>query len=1506
MLINKIGNPRIQTFKGYNHEIDENGKRLLRFNFPIDYTKIKGENAKIEFYELADNESDPTGYVKAQQNSYTVLLDGEKGTLVDLTRSAGFGKNSTFGYRFIINGNPVLDSGMVRNVEGTDLNIVNRNSTTPLNQGAAVLIMPKTHRPGAQYAEDGTIDYSHERQKIAEESVNTFSSTPGGSLAGVQYDIKSLSEKGFKHLFLNPVVGADSMTHHGYSAENNYQLAPQMGTAENYNSFLVEAFRYGVEYVYDATVASEGLLGNHFKYSLRWADKNPQSYYWFKMNGIKHGPLKLGVVPNNKENLRHKIINPPVIYDAEKNKVVKNREYNPNAETIIQIYDKSRVTPEQEKSNELITKYKKVGIDEALDINTHDDTMVPYYYNISPLEYKDRLERFVEFKKDVDNNLELNSPEGTLLIAQFSNFVLGEKTPGGFVAWDANTDLVKKSFHYSSYDEKLNQAIEEPGARDIEKNAYITGAMEVQDMSVGAGVYWAQTSKDVQRLYTAQILQKATTFDEIAKLVKDKKIPMEALLSKEQLENVLLGDYELEPMSRLSTNMQIVKALMKLPFDTLEFNSEVVQILSTSYFSNRATTEDTIGLSRFELMEKGNPHLLMKYEDTYLKANDWFNEELKDFAFDIINKIDDESAEKLIGKKGELTEYGQYVVNLFGKNITKYALLKSLARDHFNPRILADGQISYNYKEIKNNTTLKALGIVSVSPEEEAKSLAELIHKGLKKLSEQDVNFVSQAILSQIKGTNALSFRISEAMVDNAGLGLAIRLDAAKDVIDMDAVRNREMTFDEAWDLCIDFWSKYVKGVRSVNPTAYIVAEMTDVDKLMKIIIGDTNNPGISKSLGVKYPTPNDALVAFYSKTGINSEAGYAYTFTDLLKTFALDFEAGWGLGENERPSNFIGKIHELIRERGIDFTRNLFTFADNHDKPSVLHGMALDMRLFFNSFDVFNDAGNLDIYYNRTHREKALQILANVNKYEELPLELQLNIDNPEYFETVSSRAVAMSDLFKGIVNEDLKELASEKEIKLLNQAIQDLTNGNYLGKGNNIDYNTVTIPELKTLEGALKSIMDLGGFSLSPEMFDAVINKAKDPNLMKNFTVYGDFNWGMSGTSAANTNKERLGHFIQGEDDLMQYSTYTVAIAALLRAALASEGVDKDAYNSFINGGKAFIKKFNRETVQETSKSLPILDDPAVADRKNMFGAKDFETVIRMILNQAKYIDTQNNNGEPSNLFEKQDEILKKMFKSSTEPAVQKALMYMSYLSAMPGIATAYLRTIYGALGFDDKTKNISLQNRNVTPFAQLEEGPLKDVRKDYYERFCDAMSIRSRESAVALNGGTPYYATAGVYIYDNKEKGKIIGEKSIDKDIAAYMMQDAYGNTTFSVFNSIGLSNQHRFDYSKMQGDKYDAVKHSVNKDNKYVPNLSKYTFDYIALDSRCSLPEGTEFINPAIGNKVIFTIQKIRDKFLGLARKDGKRIVFDEFMGKNGVAIFERFVTHPRIKNLNIKG
>lgn len=66
-----------------------------------------------------------------------------------------------------------------------------------------------------------------------------------------------------------------------------------------------------------------------------------------------------------------------------------------------------------------------------------------------------------------------------------------------------------------------------------------------------------------------------------------------------------------------------------------------------------------------------------------------FNNEIKDFADAIIKQVNQTSNEKLLDSNGDYTEYGEYVMELVGQDITKYAFLKSLGGDNFKTKILS-------------------------------------------------------------------------------------------------------------------------------------------------------------------------------------------------------------------------------------------------------------------------------------------------------------------------------------------------------------------------------------------------------------------------------------------------------------------------------------------------------------------------------------------------------------------------------------------------------------------------------------------------------------------------------------------------------------------------------------------------------------------------------------------------------------------------------------------------
>ncbi len=1561
MFINKINGVSNLGFKGYQHVKNDVGEDIYRFNYPYDYAK---EDCEVQIFRAVPNEK--LNYTISETPIATIKLEPQ-GVNVNLQDITNLDKDAPFAYKIVRrnkadgsiiwegpdtgmnmkagkNGDYVFrtnvdkggDADFEDRIAGYKYSLVARRGTTPRVQGAGYLVMPDGLKPGVMYrgftdSNTGEIYYDKDYQKKMEGVIKTFANKLGGNIAGMQSMIPYLKQNGYTYMFSTPIANGDNVSSHRYWNKNNMQIAPDMGNTENFASFMRDLYSNGMKYVYDGTFTSEGLEGVHFQYALRWAEKNPQTYYWFRMSSIKDTNLGFGTVPKNKENLRHRVINAPYIYtqnDSGKIEKKANPNYDSNKETLFQIYDASQVDSEQIKDlDNAINTYKNLKSGKELDIVTHDDTLVNYICQIDPKEYQKRVDVINDLNKTYGKNIQLDSADGTILVSQFSNFKIDKKTEGGFVAWDANTDMVKMNYHISGYDEKINQAIVDRTKRDLEKQMIERGTYEVQDLAIQSGKYWTGKVKNIQTLYTAQTVGKAKTVDGINKLIDEGKLPQNANITEPVLNNILNGQYLLEPKGILDKDSVTVKSLMSLPLDTLEFGENTVGVLSTSYFSNRATSEDTIGISRFDLMKQNNPHLVEPYAKTYNRVNGLYNNELKDFADSIIKKVNDKSDEKLLDVNGDYTEYGEYVMELVGQDIAKYALLKSLSGKAFNSKILDNGEITYDYESIRNATSLKAIGIKAYNPDDEALQLEKKIEKGLKSLSDSDITYVADSINKRIAGTDTMSFRIAEAAVDRASLGLDWRLDAAKDVIDMDSVRNNDTDFDDAWNQAIAFWSKFVQAVKSENPNSYIVAELTDIPDLLRAHTGAESCPYRDQTnIGQRYNGEPDAMAKFFNETGITTEAGYSYFFTNLLTSFAPAFDDGTSISETH--DGFKQRLDLLMQTRSADYIRNLWTFMDNHDKPRMIHGLALDMGLFHSSLKHGYKNGHAEFEGNRSYRQDMMRALTGARTNTELPLELRLNIDNNEYFRTTSSRAAAMTNVLMAAVYEDLNGIASEEDKKRLIDALVDLTNGNYLGEGQTLSPAVINVPELSSLENAFEALLKTAensyGLKLSEaerkQIFDNVIKIANSDDMMNNYLVHGGFDWAGPNEDIGKANRERADRILGSVSDYSQYSLYTVNLASLLLDSYTKTGKNPAAKEALTKAAKEFVEKYDRDYVQRNSSELPKIEDPKTGMRKLGYSARDIKVAMSMAIKQAEY-----KSGKP---IANKEAIVDTVFKSVTEPAVKKAAMITEYLKGLPGVPTNYAGDELGMSGYEEKAKNVYLQNRNALPWTDVEsDSDIGKYRKSIMASINGALKDRSNPELHALNDGTPYamdvtiggrnrdalyqrfYEVKGALEKDPQNEALQNEKRQLTQALAkvAYMMQSANGDMTVTLFNAGGIDHKNRVDYFAKYGLDTDAKRkkffadndiESINPNNKYVPIQPKSEVDYLLLGAGVAVPVGTVFTNANVRDKAKYVVKEINGQ-LGIFKEGGK-IVLSDLTAKNGVMILKH------IKNIAFKG
>ena len=1581
MFINRINGVSSNfNFKGYQHTYNDVGTEVLKFNYPYNSEE---EDCFIEIYRVI--RQDNYNYKIVEQPIKTIPLKPE-GVEFDIQKETNLGKNEDFAYKvvrkdkqqnviwegadtgvkmvkrgdeygFRIHQDPMKVSDKkitVKDSTGKDkeliyqyekpsdfdgesiseykYTLVKRNGTSPMVQGLGYLVMPDSYKPGTKYRgfyenNTGEIYTDPEYQKQMEKVDKTFSNMFGGSMAGLEDLVPRLKSQGVKLLFTTPIANGDDRSSHGYWNKNNMQIAPNMGNTENYDNLMEKEFSQGVIHVFDATLTSEGLEGIHFNYALRWGEKS-QPYYWFRMTGLKDSSLGLGVIPKNSKNVSHRIVNFP--FDIEKQsdgtyKLKPSNSYNSKAKTICQLYDNSQVSEKQKQElDKQIAKYDNIVNGTPLSINTHDDTIISYAFEINPKEYQKRIEIINELIKS-GKKIDLYSHDGTILACQFSNFRADKKTEGGFVAWDANTDMAKMNYGISAYDEKLNQAIVNRAQRQYEQDMRIRGGFETRDLAYQVGTYWADKTKTAHTLYTARTIGRLKTAEGINDLIKEGKLPEEAYIKKDVLQNILHGNYNLAPKGVLSKDDATVKALMKLPMDTLEFDENVAGVLSTSYFSNRATTEDTLGMSRFDLLKRDNPHLVKDYAKVYNRVNEMFTKELNEFAQSVIKKVDESSDTKLIDADGNYTEYGEYVIELLGRDIAKYALLKSLAGEAFQSKILPDGKLTYDYEGIRKATSLQALGINAGGPEEEAELLQKKMLNGLKSLNENDIIEVAKAISKRIGGTDTETFRIAEAIINYAGLGLSFRLDALKDVMDIDAVWNMEDDFDDTWNNLIKFWAGWVQAVKAVNPHSTVIAELTNVGDIMKASNGGPDScpyNGWTNKLGNLFNGDPDAQAKFFNETGITTEAAYSYFYTELLTAFSRDFE-----GCNRTSSThdeFFNKIQLLMQTRSVDYLKNLYTFLGNHDKPRLLHGLAVDMQLFHGQYNYNikwdDEKQKYNFDKNRDARLRTAAILTGVQDIKDIPLEAKLNIDGREYFRTVSNKAAAQTKLLSDSVREDLKGIASDEEIKLILDALIDLANGNFMGNEVSSKFTKINIEELSSLENAINEVVRTAkenySLNISQADIDAIINKANNLDT-NNYIVHGDFDWGRIHERIGEENRGYLREILGTDEHATEYSLYAVQIARMIKEA-AKDSPDADKINYAL---KDFVKKFNRETISNNMDSFKMMEDAATTRIKDGYAAKDFNTALALAIAQAEY-----KSGKP---IQNKKEIIDTVYKSITEPGMVKMSMIMTALAAVCGIPTVYYGDEVGMSGYEEKTKNVYLQDRNVYPHSELEDKDSKmgKLRNKYKNDIMSSLEAKRNEETVALRNGTPYmleiqadgktrdevmqrlgqiWAIYGSKIYPegSKERKELENEEKqllLNKAKFAFMMQNADGNMTVSVFNSNGIFHDNRVNYLKEHGlntekDIVDFEKKNnvqINRDNPYIPIQERSELDAILLSAGIALPLGTCFMNANGKDKLEYIVEKVGDR-LGIVRKDGKKIVMDGLTAKNGVMILKRFI------------
>ncbi len=1065
-----LNQPKISNnikFEGYKPVKSEYGDKEYEFNYVYDdskydcYVEIFGvdKDSNGNYFTTGIRKRDTINPQDGDPNENGVKLESGKATRIDLAGEFGIAPDEAFAYHYKLYPKGTRKDAMWKVEAGNMINetangnswdiynIVTDRASTVSKGGAMKLIIPDINNVMWIYDDKNNIVKNPDVNRLKEIS-KTFANKIGGSLAGIEKDLEDGKLDNFTRIITLPLFTDDSLTAHAYWNKNCMQMAHSLGNINNYTSLQKKLFAKGMNLVADGAYVNEGLEGIHFQHILHWGTESPYMN-WFKISDLQSGPLSLGVFGKQTKHVTHRLVNSKYTFEQNPDgsvKIRKNNLYNSKKPTYIQIYDNRIKNAEKMSNDDLIRAYSKINPNH-IEINTHNDTVVPYSFRINPETYKKNVEKLNEYNKKLprEERILFKSGNGTRILSHFEYFGLDGKHESGFETWDANPDIAKLNYVYSNTDTQKLKNILDPNKRAEAANILLQNNMQVQDYAVSSAKFWTKKTNDILNLYVAQNLKNikgetpAQIMNKIKSLSDGRVFPKDIDINEKIVTNVLKGNYFLHGTdSKDSYEDLVTRGLMDLPLDSVEVGDDIAAVLASPYMTKRAIKDDQIGVSRFDMYKHGNKHVLPQFKHAYELTDKMYTNEMKAFAKEILGSIETrlekEGGNKLRDKDGKPTDYAKYVVPLLTAEIARFAIIKSVLPDAKFTYDRTTGEITYDYKKLKN-TSLTEMGIIPVSPEDEAISLVSKIRHRIKKINENDKNDFTNALWKSIQGTDANSFKLAEIIVDRTQAGLDWRIDATKDIGDIGSLKNQKTDFEYTWNKIIQFWSKFTDAVKEYHPDAYIAAEVTDENEIF--------GRGYGAKSGSRYENSTEAVKKLLNESGFTTTANYSYFSSDITKIFGklFDFDGEHSPEKGtEQGSTVYDQLLRFIHSGSLESLIYTYTFAGNHDKARALDGYAMDMDMVYT--DLTKDS-------NHQYRERAYRILE-AKAYDYKPSQEEIaNYD----FNRVSTLAVAKCEsIASGMgkastqigVNQERSTYIYDRMLK----ALANLSKGKFNGK--------------------------------------------------------------------------------------------------------------------------------------------------------------------------------------------------------------------------------------------------------------------------------------------------------------------------------------------------------------------------------------------------------------------------------------------------------------------------
>ncbi len=669
--------------------------------------------------------------------------------------------------------------------------------------------------------------------------------------------------------------------------------------------------------------------------------------------------LTLAILPADKENMSHIGV-----------KVVNNPQaegYDKNKPTYIQFYDDRLASNKlQNDSVRLIESYDKFPKDHY-EIGSDRDSVQPFYFELNLENERDvaKLDVFKTQDGKTKTNLLLNDIVNLDSFLKFQHYEIGDKLSAtGGTFWDGNNDIIKMNL-----------------TNPFNDSSSTLGCYKARRYVINAARYWTENTQANLILNLAK-LKPASNSAEIKNIVSANDI------TKDEYEYLLDEDNENRIKSLVvnpdgfayKTTRDYVE---QFPLQTIETSPELSAI-----FAQEEISDDFIKSGTFDKLEK--------------------------YVDDIVDSSIPQEYRRDINK---YEKYKAYVNKAYAPLIIQTLIVAGL-----NPKAV-DENCNIDKKEAKNITLKSLLKRYTVDPLDERRQVAKSIDNALNDVDKIKVR-LKHKIQNELSNISLRDFILSEALVVKSKAGLNWRFDAAKDIADLDAERMGKSTYDKVWNGSLGaqkFWQDMVGGIREINPSSYVINEITSLWEFFNqddVELAENFDPKLYKLYGAGAALPDLKEREFIDETSSTTSSNYSNFFNKLSNFIGCDPEFG-------DPNCFknlgnIGMLKYALETMNNMQKPNTATmshiFWENYDKPRILHMMPLDQELFYANEDLD------DFAKDEKRADKIAQITGNSKDYNNM-----------------SSKAIAVAIAMKETIE---KNYDGEKKEKLI-EALKELALG-------------------------------------------------------------------------------------------------------------------------------------------------------------------------------------------------------------------------------------------------------------------------------------------------------------------------------------------------------------------------------------------------------------------------------------------------------------------------------